>query len=245
MTEQPHILIVDDDKQLCELLQDFLGQFAYRITTACNTQQAEKILQKSNIDLMVLDVMMPGEDGLSFCRRLRETSGVPVIILSAMGEEADRIVGLEIGADDYLAKPFSPRELLARVKALLRRSSGELQAAEHLSSRLAVLPDIKFLDWKIDLNKHCLIAPDGLTVPLSSAEYNLLLAFVKHPGRVLTRDQLLDLTSGHEYMPFDRTIDVQVSRLRKKIEPDIKNPEIIITVRGGGYKFIPSIEIDS
>jgi len=231
-----HILIVDDDPQIGELLSDYLEKHGYRVSLAREGREMHRVLKRANIDLVVLDVMLPGEDGVSLCRRLRETSDVAIIMLSAAGEETDRVIGLEVGADDYLSKPFSPRELLARIKALSRRSTGQL-GQQRKSSHIAKMPNIHFQDWTLDQNRRRLIAPDGMAVPLSSGEYDLLLAFVENPHRTLTRDQLLDLTHGREAMPYDRTIDVQVARLRKKIEKDPKNPVIIMTVRGGGYQF--------
>ncbi len=231
-----HILIVDDDPQIGELIRDYLEKHGYRVSTAADGREMHRVLKHANIDLVVLDVMLPGDDGISLCRRLRETSEVPIIMLSAAGEETDRVIGLEVGADDYLAKPFSPRELLARIKALSRRSSGDI-ATKRKSSHIAKMPNICFENWILEQNRRRLIAPDGLAVPLSSGEYDLLLAFLENPRRTLTRDQLLDLTRGRQSVPFDRTIDVQVARLRKKLEKDPKEPLIIITVRGGGYQF--------
>lgn len=237
-----HILIVDDDPEICELVSDYLQQHGYRVSTAHNGIEMQRLLKKFTIDLVVLDVMLPGEDGLSLCRKLRETSNVFIIILSAIGEEVDRIIGLEIGADDYLAKPFSPRELLAHIKALARRTNSRL----NLNTKSIInLPNLKFLEWALDQNKRRLIAPDGVMVPLSAGEYELLVAFLENPHRTLSRDQLLDITRGREALPFDRTIDVQVARLRKKIENDPKNPQIILTVRGGGYQFNADVCLES
>lgn len=236
-----HILIVDDDPQIGELLSDYLAKHGYRVSLARDGHEMHRTLKKVTIDLVVLDVMLPGEDGLSLCRTLRETSEVPIIMLSAAVEEADRVIGLEVGADDYLAKPFSPRELLARIKALSRRASGKL-AEKRKSSQIAKMPNIYFQEWTLDQNRRRLIAPDGVAVPLSSGEYELLLAFLENPHRTLTRDQLLDMTRGREAMAYDRTIDVQVARLRKKIEKDPKEPVVIVTVRGGGYQFNATVK---
>lgn len=235
-----HILVVDDDSEIRDLLSDYLQQHNFRISTARNGDEMWRILKKTQIDLVVLDIMLPGDDGLTLCRKLRQDSDVMIVMLSAIGEETDRVIGLEVGADDYLAKPFSPRELLARIKALTRRTTGPL-AAKRNARRLAELPLISFNDWQLDQNKRRLVAPDGVTVPLSTAEYELLIAFLENPNRVLNRDQLLDLTKGREGQPFDRTIDVQVARLRKKIEEDPKNPQILQTIRGGGYQFKANI----
>jgi two-component system OmpR family response regulator len=231
------ILIVDDDPKICALVQDFLQLHGYRVTIAYDGKQMHKVMNSAAIDLIVLDIMMPGEDGLNLCRQLREQSSVPIIMLSALGAETDRIVGLEMGADDYLPKPFSPRELLAKIRALLRRAQGTIVEKNALKN----IPNLSFLDWTVDRNKRTLISPDGLTIPLSTGEYDLLLAFINHPQRTLNRDQLLDLTRGREATPYDRTIDVLVGRLRKKIEDDPKNPTIIMTVHGYGYQFTPEV----
>lgn len=243
MTQKPHILVVDDDPQIGDLLNDYLEQHGYRVSLARDGNEMKKLLSRTTIDLVVLDIMLPGEDGLSLCRYLRDTSEVPIIMLSAVGEEADRVIGLEVGADDYLAKPFSPRELLARIKALARRTTGRL-AEKRKARQVAKMPNIYFEQWTLDQNKRRLITPDGVTVPLSGGEYELLVAFLESPKRILNRDQLLDLTRGREAVPYDRTIDVQVARLRKKIEKDPKNPEIIITVRGDGYQFNAEVTTD-
>ncbi|MFC5355798.1 response regulator [Azospirillum himalayense] len=238
MDRTPHLLVVDDDREIRTLLSQFLTRHGFRVTGAKDGVEMMRTLDSARVDLIVLDLMMPGEDGLSLCRRLRatpETAQTPVIMLTAMGEETDRIVGLEMGADDYLAKPFSPRELLARVKAVLRRASGPPAAGGAAGKTLG------FEGWTLDLAKRELRSPDGVLVQLSAGEYDLLVAFVEHPQRVLTRDQLLDLARGRSAVPFDRSIDVQVSRLRRKIEPDPVDPTMIKTVRGGGYLFTPAV----
>lgn len=242
MTTTWQILIVDDDPEIVQLLKVYLEQHGFTVQTAANGAGMRRVMERVSIDLVILDVMLPGEDGLSLCRALRHAqSNVWIIMLSASGEETDRVVGLEMGADDYIAKPFSPRELLARIKALMRRSKGEL-AVGRKTRQLTHIPNIRFLNWVLDRNKRQLIDPDGVAVPLSTGEYELLIAFIEHPHRILTRDQLLDLTRGREAQPFDRTIDVQVARLRKKIELDPKNPTIIMTVRGGGYQFNADVD---
>lgn len=229
VTQSPHILIVDDDREIRDLLSKFLGKHELRVDTAADGREMRKILEVSRIDLVVLDLMLPGEDGLSLCRSLREKYGIPVIMLTALGEETDRIVGLEMGADDYVAKPFNPRELLARIRAVLRRAgSGVPPAAADV---------LGFENWRLDLVRRELRSADGVLQSLTAGEYELLLAFVQHPKRVLSRDQLLDLTKGRAAVPFDRSIDVQLSRLRRKIEPDPAEPSLIQTVRGGGYIF--------
>jgi two-component system OmpR family response regulator len=191
-----------------------------------------KQLEAGRFDLVVLDLMLPGEDGLSLCRRLRATSRLPIIMLTALGEETDRIVGLEMGADDYLAKPFNPRELLARIKAVLRRADGTPVVDDADGGRVLV-----FEGWRLDLTRRELRTADGVLTPLTGGELDLLAAFAEYPRRVLSRDQLLDLTKGRSALPFDRAIDVQISRLRRRIEADPKAPAIIKTVRGGGYIF--------
>ncbi len=240
MAKQPHILVVDDDPQICQLVEEYLSKHGYQVTTAHDGRQMQKRLQEAVFDLLILDIMLPGEDGIALCRKLRTESAISIIFLSALGDEADRIVGLEVGADDYLTKPFSPRELLARVKALLRRTQGEL-GVERSKETVGHMPDLRFAGWTLDQKRRCLISPENVTVPLSGGEYDLLLAFIEHPHRTLSRDQLLDLTSGKEAGPFDRSIDVQVGRLRKKIEVNPKSPEIILTMRGNGYQFAAKV----
>jgi two-component system OmpR family response regulator len=236
MAEQTiaHILVVDDDREIRDLISRFLVKHGLRVSTARDGVEMMRILDGAAIDLVVLDLMLPGEDGLSLCRRLRATTSLPVIMLTAMGEDTDRIVGLEMGADDYLPKPFNPRELLARIKAVLRRVN--------VLSNSAPKGDIaKFDGWILDLGARRLNAPDGSEVELSTGEYDLLLAFATHPRRVLSRDQLLDLARGRSAAPFDRSIDIQVMRLRRKIEADPKEPRLIKTVRGGGYMFAAEV----
>ena len=236
MTGKPHILVVDDHRDIREPLARYLRQHGLRVSMAENAAAARKTLRSGAFDLVVLDVMMPGEDGLGLCRHLRETSDIPVILLTAMAEETDRVVGLEIGADDYVTKPFNPRELLARIKAVLRR------AHSLPPQKQAAAVSLRFDGWTLQVAARELIGPDGVAVPLSTAEFQLLTAFVEHPRMVLSRDQLLDLTRGREAAPFDRSIDNQVSRLRRKIEADPKNPQIIKTVWGGGYSFVAEVE---
>ena len=226
----PHILVVEDARDIREPLARYLRQHGYRASTAADAQAARKLMRVSAIDLVVLDVMMPGEDGLSLCRSIRETSQIPVILLTARGEEIDRIVGLEMGADDYIPKPFSPRELVARIAAVLRRTQALPPHQKPPES-----DRIRFGDWIVDTGQHELIGVDGVATPLSSGEFRLLMALIERPKISLTRNQLLDLTKGREAELFDRSIDNHVSRLRKKIEPDPKNPRYIKTVWGGGY----------
>lgn len=226
----PHLLIVDDDKELCSLLSKFLIQHGYRVTLAHRGSEMAQVLADSRIDLVILDLMLPGEDGLVLCRRLRETSTLPIIMLTAMGEEVDRIIGLEMGADDYLVKAANPRELLARVRAVLRRTSSH--ATGVLADHIRVL---EFGGWRLDVTHRQLFSAKNALVPLRAGEFDLLLAFAERPRRVLSRDQLLDLSRGRSASPFDRSIDVQVSRIRRKIEADPKRPTLIKTVRSGGY----------
>ena len=227
----PHILVVDDDREIRDLLSRFLDRSGLRVSVARDSREMEKILHDSRIDLLVLDLMLPGKDGLAICRDLPAGSSMPVIMLTAMGETTDRIVGLEVGADDYIAKPFEPRELLARVRAVLRRRDAAGKAFS------AGTKAFQFAGWVLDPVRHRLTSPDGTIVSLSGGEFDLLLAFVERPGRVLTREQLLDLTRSRAAVPFDRSIDVQVSRLRHKIEANPQLPELIVTVRSGGYVF--------
>ncbi|MDX2141970.1 MAG: response regulator [Rhodospirillaceae bacterium] len=238
-TPKPHILIVDDDSEIRELLSRFLSKHDFRVTTAKDGREMQQALKDWKIDLIVLDLMMPGDDGLTLCRQVRAESDMPVIMLTAMGEDVDRIIGLEVGADDYLAKPFNPRELAARIKAVLRRTTAPpLQPV----APVGVNGDeqIRFDQFLLDTATRTL-KKNGEDVVLTAGEYDLLVAFIEHPRRILNRDQLLDMARGRAAIPFDRAIDVQVGRLRKKIEPDIKTPTLIKTVRGGGYMFTPEV----
>ena len=228
MSEEPHILIVDDERDIREPLASYLGKNGFRTSRAEDAAAARRVLAAYSIDLVVLDVMMPGEDGLSLCRHIRATSEVPVILLTAKSEDTDRIVGLEMGADDYVVKPFNPRELIARIKAVLRRSAGSAVRAPETGA-------YAFGPWVLKTGERELVGEDGVAVPLSTGEYNLLLALVTRPRQVLTRDQLLDLAQGRDMAAFDRSIDNQISRLRKKVEPNPKEPRFIKTVWGGGY----------
>ena len=237
MESLPHILIVDDEPGIRDPLATYLTQKGFRISTAGNVAEAKKILEASAIELVVLDIMMPGENGLSLCRHLRDTKDIPTILLTAMAEDTDRIVGLEMGADDYVVKPFNPRELLARIKSVLRRANS-LPRKEQLASAQT----IKFDRWMLNGPQRELMGDDGVAIPLSTSEFVLLMVFLNHPQMVLTRDQLLDLTRNRAAEVFDRSIDLQVSRLRKKIENDPKNPTLIKTVWGGGYTFTGDVQ---
>ena len=234
VTGTPHILLVEDDREISQLVARYLRGNDLRVSLAGDGREMDRLLADARIDLIVLDLMLPGEDGLSICRRLRAQSGVPILMLTAKGEEIDRIVGLEIGADDYLAKPFNPRELLARIRAVLRRGAGT-EREEDGARRLA------FAGFVLDPDLRQLLNPDGAQVALTAAEFDLLHAMGLRPGRVLSRDQLLDLTQGRAPGPFERSIDVLISRIRQKIERDPRNPEMIKTIRSGGYVFTPAV----
>jgi len=237
MKTSQHILVVDDNPEILDLVSRFLVRDGYRVSTAADGRAMKKILADGRIDLIVLDVMLPGDDGLTLCRELRVTSKIPIIMLTAKGDEIDRVLGLEMGADDYVSKPFSSRELLARIKAVLRRYSQAPEPDDASNGTKRYM----FENWSLDPVKRELVSADDVVVPLSTGEYDLLIVMVERPGHVLNRDQLLDLARGRSSIAFDRSIDTQVSRLRKKIEVDPKNPEIIKTVWGGGYVFTPAV----
>jgi len=235
-----HLLVVDDDREIRDLVSRFLTRHGYRVTAARDGREMKQALADWSVDLIVLDLMLPGAAGLTLCRELRASSKIPVIMLTAMGEEIDRIIGLEMGADDYLPKPFNPRELLARIKAVLRRTEQPSRApARALDGAPSNL--IRFEDWEFDTATRVLRGADGVVVDLTAGEFELLQTFALHPQRVLSRDQILDMTRGRSAAPFDRSVDVQVGRLRRKIEADPANPLLIKTVRGGGYTFTPSV----
>jgi two-component system OmpR family response regulator len=237
--EPRRILVVDDDREIRDLVSRFLSMHGYRVATERDGRNLHNAIARERSDLVILDLMLPGKSGLDLCREVRSQSAIPIIMLTAMGEETDRIVGLEMGADDYLPKPFNPRELLARVRAILRRGSGVVQA----SPQQPATRRLGFAGWSLDLGRRRLAAPDGVIVELTTGEFELLVAFAEHAQRVLTRDQLLDFSRGREATPFDRSVDVQVSRLRRKIEVDPKAPAMIVTVRGDGYLFTPEVEV--
>jgi len=231
MDRQQHILVVDDDPEIRDLLQEYLTRNGYRTSAVGEGKGMWQTLENSQVDLIVLDLMLPGDDGLELCRNLRVNSKIPVIMLTAKGDDMDRILGLEMGADDYLPKPFNPRELLVRIKTVLRRSSNIPWDDEEEAQQQPIC----FSGWKLDPITRHLTGEDGLVVPLSGAEYRLLNVLLAHPNRILNRDQLLDLTQGRESDPFDRSIDVLISRLRRRLGDDPKTPNIIKTVRGEGY----------
>lgn len=239
MTTTTHIAVVDDHRDIRDLVGRYLSQQGFRVSLADGGAQLRKILEGGQPDLIVLDVMMPGEDGISLCRQLRASTEVPIIFLTAMSEDTDRIIGLEMGADDYLVKPFNPRELLARVRAVLRR----VQSLPPQQRQRIKANTIKFDRWTLDVGRQEMSGADGVAISLSTAEFRLLKAFLEHPGIVLSRDQLLDLTAGRNAETFDRSIDNQVSRLRKKVERDPKSPNCIRTHWGGGYSFTAEVQI--
>ena len=230
-TRRDSILIVDDDAEIRALLHDYLERNGYRCVAVADGDGMFGAIDAEQIDLIILDVMLPGNDGLTLCRDLRTRSDVPVIMLTARGEETDRIIGLEMGADDYLPKPFNPRELLARVKVILRRARGavRIQSGELQQRR------IRFSHWLLDLTTRNLVSPHGVVVALSGAEFRLLKVFLDRPNRVLNRDQLMELTQGQGSEALDRSIDVLVSRVRQRLDEDAREPHIIKTVRGEGY----------
>ncbi|MGH8159745.1 MAG: response regulator [Rhodanobacter sp.] len=233
------ILIVDDDEEIRLLLQRFLEKHGYHVGTAASGQAMDQQLAERTYDLIVLDIMLPGEGGLSLCARLRATSDVSIIMVTGVGETTDRIVGLELGADDYLAKPFDARELLARARAVLRRAA---QVRHPGVVKGSGRPVLHFGGWQLDVTRRELRTPDKTLIPLSGGEFELLVVFAEHPQRILTREQLIDLARGPLHDAFDRSIDVQVSRLRRKIEADAGSHEIIRTIRNGGYMFTVPVE---
>lgn len=237
MENMRNVLVVDDDPEILTLLEGLLARNGMQAITAKSAAEAEAALARTSVDLMVLDLMMPGEDGLSFCRRLRAQSAVPILMLSALSEDVDRIIGLELGADDYLPKPFNPRELIARIRSIARRAPGRAQAETKTGEEV-----ISFGDYRLYPDQRALISVSGETTHLTSGEYLLLLTLIERAPRVLTRDQLLDLCRGAAADPFDRSIDSQISRLRKKIEKDPRRPEFIKTVRSMGYAFAGKVE---
>ena len=230
----PTILLVDDEQTLREPLAEYLSRQGFGVIQAASAAEARSRLREEAPDLVLLDIMMPGEDGLSLCRHLSESRAIPTILLTAKGEAMDRIIGLEIGADDYVVKPFEPRELVARIRSVLRRAAkgGTAPAEDEL---------FEFEGWRLDPLKRRLIDPEGVVVPISSVEFRLLMAFLEHPRQVLDRDRLLDMVQGREAHLFDRAVDNQVSRLRRKVEVDSRNPTLIQTVWGGGYMFAADV----
>jgi two-component system, OmpR family, response regulator len=233
----PNILVVEDDRETRALIAKYLRGNSCNVTTAGDGREMARAMTDHRVDLLILDVMLPGEDGLSLCRKVRAKSQTPIIMLTARGDDVDRIMGLEMGADDYLPKPFNPRELLARINAVLRR-----QAAARNASALEGTTALRFQGWRIDFRLRELRNPEGARVAMTSAEFDLLRIFCERPGRVLSRESLLDFTQGRNSGSFERSIDVLVSRIRRKIEPDPQAATMIKTVRSGGYTFTPHVE---
>ena len=236
MQDPIHVVVVDDHNDIRDLVRQYLEQQGYRVSVAESGSVLRRLLEHHAVDLIILDIMMPGEDGLSVCRQVRATLDVPIIFLTAMAEDTDRILGLELGADDYLVKPFNFRELLARVRAVLRRAANPATPAAARQSK-----KLRIAGWRVDMGRQEISGEDGVGIPLSTAEFRLLKVFIERPGMILSREQLLDLTTGRSADIFDRSIDNQVSRLRKKIEENPKNPSIIKTHWGGGYSL--SVEV--
>jgi len=233
----PHILVVDDDREIRDLLGRFLERHRLRVTTVRDGREARRAWTNGHYQLVVLDLMLPGETGLDLARWMRGQSDIPIVMLTAMGEETDRIIGLELGADDYMPKPFNPRELLARIRAVLRRAG---DTGDHRADPTARA--LLFNGWTLEPGRRRLLNPEGAEVALTGGEYDLLLALVERANRVLTRDMLLDLLRGRQAGPFDRAIDVAISRLRRKLEDDGRNAQLIKTVRGGGYVLAATVE---
>lgn len=238
--KNPYVLVVDDDSEIRVLLTEYLGRNGYRVSAVGDGRAMREVLAANRIDLVVLDLMLPGEDGLTLCRDIRARSDLPVIMLTARGDETDRIVGIEMGADDYLPKPFNPRELLARMKGILRRTRYRGELPPTASARR-----LRFAGWTLDTSTRDLIAPDGVVVSLSGAEYRLLGVLLARPDHVFSRDELMELTQRRGIDPFDRSIDVQVSRLRRRLRDDGKDPTIIKTVRSEGYVLAAAVETEA
>lgn len=236
VADHGHILLVDDDPQLRLLVARFMQKFGYRVSSAGDGRVMQEIMGRTPIDIVLLDIMLPGRSGLDLCSDLRRKTQIPIIMLTARGDESDRVAGLEVGADDYITKPFSPRELLARVRALLRRTRTKF--AHESANRDDI---VQFDGWSLDMRRRELTAPSGTLIDLSTGEYDLLCVFVEHANRVLSREVLMELAKTRTTDPFDRTIDVQISRLRKKLTPADDGSQIIKTIRGAGYMFAPSV----
>ncbi|MGF7005521.1 response regulator [Aminobacter sp. BE322] len=235
MKAEIHVLIVDDDKEIRDLLQEFFQRHGMRVSTARDEDEMQAELRRAPVDLIILDIMLPGKSGLDICRDLRTHSKIPIIMLTAVTETIDRVVGLEMGADDYVPKPFDPRELLARARAVLRRPSAG--GAAHR----AVPQLFKFAGWTLDAARRRLMRPDDVRVELTTAEFNLLHTLVRSSQRVLSRDQLVELSNQNGDYSYDRSVDILVSRLRRKMEDNPRSPRLVLTVRGGGYQFVPEV----
>lgn len=230
-----HILIVEDDRDIADMLVELVTEAGFQASAVMSGSEMDRLLRREQVDLILLDAMLPGEDGFSICRRLRGSGTTPILMLTALGEDIDRILGLELGADDYVTKPFNSRELIARVRSLLRRSSYGAGSQEEREAMV-------FAGWRIDPERRQLIDPEGLEVSMTTAEFDILLALCRNQGRVMTREQLLALTHAGAAGPVQRSIDVHVSRVRQKIEPNLREPSLIKTVRLGGYLFTPKVE---
>ena len=237
MEQLPHILIVDDDREIRDLLARFLERNRFRVTAVRDGREARRAWSNGHYQLVVLDLMLPGESGLDLARWMRSQGNLPIVMLTAMGDETDRIIGLELGADDYLPKPFNPRELMARMRAVMRRTGESHERKPEADGRV-----LRFAGWTLEPLRRRLLNPDGAEVPLTGGEYDLLVALLDRANRVLTRDMLLDLLRGRQAGPFDRAIDVAISRLRRKLEDDGRNAQVIKTVRGGGYVLAADVE---
>ena len=235
MKPDAHVLSVDDDRDIRDLLQEFFNKRGLRASVAADGDAMEAVLRRNPVDLVILDVMLPGRSGLELCREIRARQATPIIMLTAVNETTDRVVGLELGADDYVPKPFDPRELLARVRAVLRRNGAKEE------KRPPARQIWRFAGWTMDCSRRRLVAPGDVRIELTAAEFNLLHTFVRSAQRVLTRDQLIELSGGDGGINYDRSIDILVSRLRRKMEDDPKKPTLIQTVRSGGYQFIPEV----
>jgi two-component system OmpR family response regulator len=234
---QPHVLALDDDPSIRQIVTEYLSENELRVTAVATSKELAEVMAKETIDLVVLDLRLHGEDGMQIARRLREQSSIPILMLTGRADEADRVMGLELGADDYLTKPFSPRELLARIRALLRRARAQASVADEIAKVRA----FRFGNWELNVGLRKLKSPEGKAVELTNGEFSLLTAFLSSPKRVLTRDQLLDLSRLHNAEVYDRSIDVQILRLRRKIEVDPAHPQFIITERGAGYVFASEV----
>lgn len=234
----PHILVIDDDPDIRQLVVEYLGKNDMRVSAGSSGKEMFEVFDREAIDLVLLDLKLPGEDGMLLARQLRERATVPIVLLTGRNEEADRVMGLELGADDYVTKPFSPRELLARLRAVLRRYQVQATLPERDNTRRA----FRFSGWELNLRTRRLLAPDGSSVELSNGEFSLLNALCRAPQRVLTRDQLLSMSRLHEAEVYDRTVDVQIRRLRLKMEPDQSRPALIVTERGAGYRLASEVE---
>jgi two-component system OmpR family response regulator len=239
MDIRPHLLVIDDDHEIRDLLTRFMEKNGFRVTAVRDAREARRAWTRGAFQLVVLDLMLPGESGLDLARWLRDQEDVPIVMLSAMGEDTDRIIGLELGADDYIAKPFNPRELMARIRAVMRRAT---DTQENPSSGERIARPLRFAGWTLEPARRRLINPEGVEVPLTGGEYDLLFALLERANRVLTRDMLLDLLRGRQAGPFDRAIDVAVSRLRRKLDDQGGGAQLIKTVRGGGYVLAATVE---